>query len=219
MGHTFSSFSVKENVKIQDGIAEAAKAAAAGWRDIQNVKSGSNPSHAYSLWFGETSPDRIQHVFEVMSAINYALNSCAIQFKRDRADDDFAAAYPPEGGWKMKDVKQIVASKGFKIDIGNAYFNAGKTGDELKRVRGMVQGGEHPHTQAIIHEVSHIVGFTHDVGKDHVQGTRPLTKSSKTEEYYGKVSARILASRHPDFAIYNADNYAFYCCELFFGEA
>ena len=161
--------------------------------------------HYYELHFGTYDKARHARVTEVISLMDFAVNSAsvAIQYNIGCGGNTNAAAYPPEGGWSAQNIKKVLKSGGFKMSLCPRFFGAMPQNDRMAQNR----------TGTFVHELSHIVGNTNDVADNHVNGA-PITADPVGFTYYGRANARQLADYRPELAIENAENYGFYVSDL-----
>lgn len=187
MGFLFSGFTVKHNVRLQDAMTRAGSAIGLAFNEMKNIKHTKKITPNYLKWFGAADQARIDRVFQMMSMLDYATNSSFIRYNRVVGDaGTFAAAHRPNSGWGDKDIKQMLDSGEFTIDIEDAFYAHGTSEEEA--------------VQTIVHELSHLVANTDDVD----------CPWDTSEECYGRPNCRRLADRHPAEAIRNADSVGYY---------
>lgn len=194
MGHVFSGFTPSEKVTLQNAAIKAQTAVERAWKDIKAIKSSSAPSFAYIKWFGMYDGQRVQTVFEKISAIHFAITASSLRCFKSGAAGHYAAAYKPDEGWSLHKVKDIIKSGGYNVEYTNAFFGDIDEND----------GGKFPKALTFIHELSHVVANT----EDEPYPPNPI------EKCYGQAKCKIAAQQFPNIAVTNADNYGFYCTEL-----
>ena len=196
MGHTYSGFNVKNRARFTDAVEEARKAVNKAWADIRNVRRRKRASRLYRRWFGRYDRTRADQVFNVISAIHYAICGGSIRFQRLIGSSDYAVAYAPPGGWGNQTTRQLIDNGRYVVGVGDPLADANP--GFLKALYNRSQAGKHGTVQTFIHEMSHLFGGTDDV---QVRGV----------VCYGWLMSHMLAQLSPDKAVRHADCYGFYC--------
>lgn len=211
MGHHFQQMSAGTSIKCRNLVQVAAARASSAHRAIINAKSSSAGMFDYRKWFGAMDTARHERVKDVVTMIDYALNSCSITFAYNNPaictpHVNAAGTFP--GGARAATIKEALASGTYLIILCPNMTNLLPVSSIEQSVLG-----------TFLHEMSHVVGDTIDVGDDHISGVTNRDHPSAHPgwaapghpgEYYGADNARRLARTHPDWAVENAENYGFY---------
>jgi len=194
MAHLISGFSPSESAVFRNAMITGQKAVVLAYADITTVRRNKAASPLYLKWFGTYDKGRAQTVFEKINAIHYALTASSLKCVKiicPTNDQYYAAAFTPDEGWGLHNVKQIIASGGYEIEYSQLFFQDVSEDD----------GGKHPRALTFIHELSHTVAHTED--EDWPQDT--------SKQCYGQQKCKHIAINNRNLAINNADNYGFYC--------
>ena len=195
--HSYKNFaSVQERVAFQNAVIDATKKMPLILKDARaNTKD--TATNTYNLFFGAINQARMETVIGILSAIDLALNSGGVTFVRvytGKGANNCAATKPPYGVWQDQTPAQIAksahaAQHSYVMTVGDHFYTATNSLDRTIKSAQF---------NTVCHEFSHLVGDTLD----------PV---------YGSVGARVLARDNPNQAIRCAENYGFYCEQLYLG--
>lgn len=238
MAESWEYATASEKQLIQPAIAKAHRLLGQAYQGVQAVNADSRSKANFVKWFGEADAAKtelvkgnIQAMYTRFLAITlkvyYRGSGCRNQLDdvpgayyhsphvKLNADSDYGYVVPNFGGNAEPDRTHVL--------IGTSFFDPAKC-SEFSSDKSTLQTSDkamvYSRAGVFVHEMAHVAFSARDIHLDKevwanasLRGLRPdQANGGKTGiAGYGGKAAQILATRHPDLAVVNADNYRLFC--------
>lgn len=236
MAESWEYASAPERTLIEPAVAKARRLLGQAYQGVQAVTADSRSKANFVKWFGTTDTDKIELVKGNIQAMYTRLLAITLKVYyrgsgcRNHLSDIPGTHYhhtqlsvDTDFGYVVPNFGQNAEPDRTHVLIGTSFFDPAKC-SEFSSDKSTLQTSDkamvYSRAGVFVHEMAHVAFSARDIHLNQnvwtnasLRGLRPGdANSGKTGiAGYGGRCGQILATRHPDLAVVNADNYRLFC--------